>query len=62
MRACAYVCVRVHFFLPLTEQKNNCNARVHISNSKLCKYFYVKDLCLRIKVNHRKDFEAGKCT
>ena len=69
MCVCVCACVCVYFLSPtelvelvellLTEQNNKCDARVQVRDGMVWNFFCIKDLCLRVKDNHRKNLQAG---
>ena len=46
----------------MTEQNNKCNARDHVSDVILRKYFCVKNLYSHVIDNHNKDLQTSNCT
>ena len=46
----------------LTEQNNKCNARVQVSYGMPRNYFCVKEPCLYVRDNHRKNLQDWSCS
>ena len=47
--------------LLVPEQNSKCDTRVEVSDGMLWKYLCIKDLCLHVKDNYRKNLQAGNC-
>ena len=49
------------FLFPLTVKASPNWTGVQVSDCKLWKYFCIKELCVRVKDNHRKNLQASNC-